>query len=929
MLFDFLTQLNYTLNYTHLKNISLFLFLLFAISSFGQIKRYTVTGKVIDKEKLAVIGASTVLLNPVDSVMMGFGNTNEDGIFTIKNVKPADLVFQVTYIGLGTMQKKLTIGGDVAIIDLGEILMTDDETLLKEVIIKGDFIPIKIKKDTVEYNADAFRVRPNASVEELLKKLPGVEVNDDGSVTAQGEAVQRVTVDGKKFFGNDVTMATKNIPADAVKKVQFIDKKSDKAEFSGISDGTTEKVMNLELKDNKKVGNFGNVYAGYGSDKRYEAGGSFNKFSGGFQLGSVLKLNNVSRNGVSSSEFNALTGSSGGGRGGFGGGNVPSGLSGSSSGQVESATGGLNIYKEFSKKTNLTVSYFLNGLEQSLIEGSNRQNFLGDKTFTSINNTNSLTNNIGHTFNTNFQTKPDSFHRVDIEASYVLRDNENKKTINSENLGANREKINENKQDDARNTEQGNLNVRGTITRRLKKPGRILSLTGNYANNNNEQDYFIQSFRVLTRSRDTLLQNQLSNNGSNNYNLNLEYKEPLGKRNYLGLEIQRRNNKSDQDKEFYDINPLTRIEDLNETLTNLFRNDISYNRATVQYTKDADDFSINVDLGAQRSRLLSNNNRPGFEAIDKSYNYLLPGVRIDWSKYNLRFRYSKSVNEPSSTQLQSIVDNSDPLNVYIGNPGLRPESNHDFNLRYFFFDQFNFRNMFAFVNYRLTTDNIVTAQSINQDLARQSSPLNLGNNHNVSFTLAYGTPIKPLNLKSRFNTRINYTKGLNFINLKENDVTTLGPGFGVELENTNNEVVSVVASYNYTNSQNKYSVNTQNNTTFSVNNLRSNIIVLMGKGFSFTGDINHNIYSKEQFGEENTLTLANVGLAKTFMKDRLTLAFRVDDLLNVGQGINRNATPTYLEEVTTNAIGRYGMLTATYKLNAFSGRPAGPQIMIR
>jgi hypothetical protein len=892
--------------------------------AFGQIKRYNVTGKIIDGTDLPVIGASVVLLNPTDSVMIAFGSSDDAGVFTIKNVKPQKAKFQITYIGFGTISKEIEIGGDKAIFDMGVIKMSDDANLLKEVEIKSEFIPIKIKKDTVEYNADAFRVRPNASVEELLKKLPGVEVADDGTVTAQGETVAKVTVDGKKFFGNDVQMATKNLPADAVKKVQFIDKKSEKAEFSGISDGQTEKVLNLELKDNKKVGTFGDISAGYGTEERYEAGLTLNKFSSGAQIGAIVKLNNQSKQGINFNQYSALTGGSGFSNMGRGG-NPPSIVNfngGSSSGRVESATGGLNIYKEFSKKFNATLSYFLNASDQELIEQVVRQNYLGDQNFTTSTNDTSFNDNNSHNFNLSMQIKADSFHRIDIETSYGLRLSDRVKSLTSLNESTTRTRINENNQKDNSTGDADNFSFRGVFSKRLRKPGRVMTLTTNFANNSNEQVYNILSQSVLLGVRNTLNQNQLSGTGTNNYNINYEYKEPLGKRNYLGLEFQMRNNQTEQDKEFNDIDLLTGQKTLNDILSSLIDNDINYRRATLQYTKDNDNYNINFDLGAQQSVLNSKFSNKNFVPVNNKYFYVLPAFSFNLPKTNLRFRYNKTVDEPSATQLQSIVDNSNPLNIYRGNPNLVPESNHNFSLRYFFFDNFNFRNLFSSLNYRYTTDRIVNAQKFGQNLVRETSPVNVENNQNVSFNVGYGSPLKPLGVKTRINTRFTYNKGINFINGIVNNVTTLSPGGNLELENIKNTVVSLLASYGYNLNRNRYDINTQNNTDFATQVLRSTLLTNLGKGWMIDGDINHNIYSKEQFGDENTLTLANAAVTKNFMKNRLALKVRVEDMFNVGQGINRNATETYLEEVTSNAIGRFFMLSATYKLNAFGGGPA-------
>jgi hypothetical protein len=214
---------------------------------------------------------------------------------------------------------------------------------------------------------------------------------------------------------------------------------------------------------------------------------------------------------------------------------------------------------------------------------------------------------------------------------------------------------------------------------------------------------------------------------------------------------------------------------------------------------------------------------------------------------------------------------------------------------------------------------------------RETTPINVSNNQNISLNLNYGSPIRSLGIKSRVGGRINLNDGINYINGVSNNVKTLTPGFNVELENIKNEVISIVGIYNYNLSRNRYDINTQNNTDFVTQAVRGILVTNFGKGWILDGDITHNIYSKEQFGNENTLTFANAAFTKNLMKNRLSLKFRVEDLFNVGQGLNRNATETYLEESTTNAIGRFFMLSATYKLSAFNGNPAGamPSIMMR
>lgn len=291
-----------------IKALLLTSFILISFAASGQVKKFTVKGTIQDNDKNPLIGASVVLLNPADSVLVSFGTTDENGLFEIKNVKPDSLKIQITYLGYGTIEKIIYVGGENPIVDQGIITLYSADNLLDEVVVKSEYIPIAIKKDTIEYNADAYRVRPNATVEELLKKLPGIEVDASGVITAQGEEIKKVMVDGKKFFGDDPKMATQNLPADAVKKVQVFDKKSEKAEFTGVSDGESEKVLNLELKADKKIGTFGEVMAGYGDKDRFDTKLSFNKFNSKYQFSTLANFNNLSNQGFSFADYNTLMG---------------------------------------------------------------------------------------------------------------------------------------------------------------------------------------------------------------------------------------------------------------------------------------------------------------------------------------------------------------------------------------------------------------------------------------------------------------------------------------------------------------------------------------------------------------------------------------------------------------------------------------------
>lgn len=902
-----------------MKQLFIFLLALGTLTVFSQVHQQNIIGVVKDGNNTPIVGASVVLLNSVDSVLVSFASTELDGSFILKRVKSGEYRFQISYLGYGTIEKMVKVA--IENLNMGVITLTETSNVLEEVKITAEFTPIVIKKDTIEYNADAYRVRPNATVEELLKKLPGIEVDDQGVITAQGEEVKRVTVDGKKFFGDDPKMATKNLPADAIKKVQVFDKKSDRAEFTGISDGETEKTINLELKADKKIGTFGEIAAGIGSKDRFESKFSLNKFNAKYQIASLINFNNVSNQGFSFSDYSALMGQNPFSRGGGNSGLVNSG---NNSGQIKSVTGGLNLYYEFSKKLNVNTNYFITYADQFLIRNTDKENVNGTESFFSYDDAENNSLRKQHNVNLNFQLKPDSFTRMDFESFVRFNFNNSDARTLSGTSNADLFRVADNIQSDVSDSDVQDLSFRLNITRRLKKAGRIVSLNTQYGLAESESDYHIDrsEYDYIASLRERILQEQISRNDNKNFNINAEYKEPLGNKNYVGLVYSLRNYSTDFLKDFYDIDTISSIKTLNNELTANSFNDILYNKYGVNYTKDNDDYSLNANFMFQRSALNWNDGSETLSPLNKKYNYFLPSLNFNWTAKNLRFRYSTSVDEPSANQLQPIVNNSDPLNLYVGNPELRPEYSHSFNIRYNFFDNFNFRNLFAFITFRHTKDKIVNAQAISSNFVRTISPVNTASSQNINLNVSYSTPIRKLTIKSRIFGNMSVNKSFNFINAFQNEVVSTRPRLGLELENLKNKVVSLVVGSEIAYEQNRYSQSTALNTSFTTNRYWSNLLVQFGEGWTLDGNVNHTVYSQERFGEDNTLTFINTSFSKRFYKDRIIAAFRINDILNTGSGITRAIGDTYVEEVYTNAIGRYIMFTVTYKLSAFNPQNA-------
>ncbi|MCB0634469.1 MAG: hypothetical protein KDD15_32270, partial [Lewinella sp.] len=352
-------------------------------------KNFDLKARVIDAEdQTPLVSATVMLLSVQDSALISFGRSEDDGSLGMKRVPNEQAyLLRITYLGYHMKDVLLPFPVNEALLDLGTIKMQTQSALLNEVVVAEEHIPVRINKDTIEYNARAFKTTPNAPVEDLLKKLPGMEVDRDGNIRAQGERVEQVTVDGKEFFGRDPKAATRNLPAEAVDKVQVYDKKSEQAEFSGVDDGSRQKTVNLELKDDFKKGAFGSAEAGYGTEDRFNLKGSLNRFSPKQQFSVIGMGNNINRQGFSFDDYMQFTGAmrrmmSGGGgtmRLTFNSDEMDFPIDfGANTGFTDTWAGGLNYNRDWSKGNELTASYIFSNLDRNTETDTYRENYLSD-----------------------------------------------------------------------------------------------------------------------------------------------------------------------------------------------------------------------------------------------------------------------------------------------------------------------------------------------------------------------------------------------------------------------------------------------------------------------------------------------------------------------------------------------------------------------
>ncbi|MCC7444212.1 MAG: TonB-dependent receptor [Saprospiraceae bacterium] len=902
----------------------LFIIAFIATSILLNAQSYSVKGIIHDKDKLSVIGAVAVVLHPVDSTMVGFSTTDNNGVFKIENLKSGDYLLQLTYIGYGTIQRKISLKPDNQLLDLGIITMMEEGEYLKTVDISAEYIPIKVTKDTLEYNADAFKTQPNAVVEDLLKRLPGVEVESDGSIKVKGEDVKAVTVNGKDFFGGDPKMATKNLPASAVKKVQVFEKKSKTSEFTGINDGNDEMTINLELKKNIQNGLFGNVMGGYGTDDRYESKAMINSFGSETQLSVLGAANNINNTGIDVSDYAAMQGSSGGrgmGMGRFNSSGLPLSFGQSNTGESKAITAGLNLNQNLSSKNRLTFSYYLTQSKTDLKQSTLTNSFLPSGTLISNNAYNSVGKNINHFFNTNIELKLDSTTEATIKGGLNIQNGYSNLGQLDTTFNFSRLLVNLNDQLKNNDNDGNNYNLSLSLRKKLNKPGRTVSLDG--ALGASEKENFnrllskVYGSNLIFNDSLSVFQDQNQNSGNSNYSFGLNYTEPLSDNVFLIANASRKNNKADQIKEFLDLNPddLDAPGILNDILSRTFDNSFIYNTGGINVRLNKTNYAATVGVDYQNSNL---DGVPSIgEKVNRTFNNFLPKATLDLDKLHIRMNYSTSVREPSVDQLQPILDNTDPLRPYQGNPNLVPEYRHNLRIGYHFFDQFNFRGIFANVRMGYTKNKISTATVLDPVTFIQSqTPVNTKDEKTVNASLNFTTPVNAIGAKFRTGINSSLISGINFINGIANDIDRWSNGLNVIVENKSKKDWDGSVSGRWSFNNNIYKNNSAQNTNFLNQTYNASLIWYAGKGWTVDTNMDYYIYAGGSFGGTTDVKLWQASVAKSFMNNKLTAKLRAFDILNQNQGVNRIVSETQIAESISNTIGRYLMLNLTYSLNS-------------
>ena len=874
----------------------------------------TVEGVVADSTGAALSGATVVVLQEADSALVRFGITRADGAFKIARIPPGSYLLQVSFVGYVPQSRSITM--KEAPLDVGQIRLAPALLPMNELVISAEHIPMVIKRDTIEYNAAAFRVRPNANVEELLRKLPGVEVEQDGTIKAQGETVENVLVDGKEFFGNDPTVATRNLPADAVDRVQVYDKRSDAAEFTGVDDGEEEMTINLALKEDRRQGYFGNITNGLGDPMRYESRAGINRFSPETQLSVISNLNNINQQSFGMQEYVQFMGGiqslMSGGRLMMEG--VPIGQD-AGAGFSTTLSGGVNFNHDFTKKTSLRSSYLGYYLDNDQDRDLRQQQLVGGPTAALSNRIiDQESRLLSHRLNVNLKHVVGEGHDVQLRSNLQVSGND---------LGSlsNRETFREDAlQNDSRadfSSDGEALHGDATLTyRRRLAPGRTIAATlsssiddRNTSGKLRAINRFYEEGNILTTEEIDQLQEQLGNTRTHSERLN--YTEPVGRRQLFRFSLEHRTVLEDQER------------DISAPISSTgFSRTYRYYTGGIDFRRSADPTTVRVGIDVQQADLYGRV-RGAADAIDRGYLRLLPSASISHSYSegrDLELRYEASTREPSMRDLQPFEDNSDPLNVYVGNPNLRPEYVHSGTLRYLLFDRFSFVNFLALLRASYTFDRIVGVRTIDDNLRQTLSRTNADGDWAMNGSLSFGAPVRPLGIRANISTRSSYNRGVEFVNGGRNDANLLRSTWDIRIENRDKDRLDASIGARYTFNDVRYSVNSSLNQSYVNRTFYSEVTYEIGRGWRIGSEFEVRLYTEAVFGSARRVPLWHAELSRIVMSDRVEIKLAARDLLNQNLGVSYNNTSAYIEEERIATLGRYVMLQVVYSLSRLGPR---------
>lgn len=907
------------------KCLLMLLMILFSPMAFAQQSGVNVTGSVVEQGSDTPIEQATVrLLNVKDSAMVRGVVSARNGSFTLKNVKKGSYLLHITFIGYDPLYQPLQITGKKNPVNVGKLELSDGAIELGEAVVIGKAPEVTVRNDTVEYNADSYKVTEGSVLEDLLKKMPGVEVDSEGKITVNGKEVKKVMVDGKEFFSDDPKVASKNLPAKMIDKLQVLDKKSDMAQMTGFDDGEEETVINLTVKPGMKQGWFGNAYGGYGSKDRYEGNAMVNRFVNNDQItfmGGANNTNNMGFSDLASTMFSGM-GGGGGRRGGFGAG----------SGITSSGNAGLNFSKEFKPdKLTLGGNTRYSHSDNDARSKSDRQNILpGDSS--SYDNSEAMSRTKSDNFGVDFRLewKPDTMTQLIFRPSFSFSHSMNDNFSDATTLDNERDTVNTNKSSNYSESNGYNLNASIDFSRKLNNKGRVFSATLSGGNSDSYSDGMNRSDIVYFNQTDALKnsiidQRSRYDNKGFNYRAYVSWVEPIGHNNFIQATYSISQRKQEALKNVYNQDADGIYNILDSAYSQSYRNNFISQRASLSFKSQRAKFNYTIGLNLDPSYSSSENfvGDTTLSKITRKVVNLSPMAQFNYmfdKRTNLRIMYNGRTSQPSMTQLQPVADISDPTNITIGNPDLNPRYTNNVFIRFQQFTPEKQRAFMIMANGSYIINDIVSYTSYNQETGVKTTTYkNVNGNYSGNVRMMLNTPLKNKKFSINSMTMASFANSNGYINEEKNTNRNLilSERGGIDFRSSYLDLgVNGNIRYNAT-SNSLQKENNQNTFNYGAGGYTT---IYLPLDFKIESDVNWSTNSGYGDGFKQNEVLWNASASKSFLKNNQgTLRFKIYDILQQRSNISRSVTASYIQDSEYNTLGSYFMVHFIYRFSIFKG----------
>lgn len=884
-----------------------------------QAQTFTIKGKVLEAGKAVPIPYANILLLRVTDSTQVTGTISEvDGEFALSSVKEGTYLFKIQYLGYEAFFKTLNLRTDL---DLGALSLKEEARALSEVVIAASRAAGAQKRDTTLYNADAFRTMKDASAQVLIEKLPGV-VSDGGILQAQGENIAQILVDGKPFFGTDVRAALQNLPAEVIQSIEIFDQKSEKSQVSGFDDGERLKTINIITKANRRKGQFGKTTAGYGTEDRYLLGASINAFDEDQRITFTGLANNVNQLSYSSDANTQTEGRP-------------------QEGIVTTSLLGMNYSDLWGKKIKLTGNYGYTKNENLGLVNRVRDFVTADQSDVSyLENSRDVRISQRHEANLRLEYNPNEKNKI----LYIPRLEANVETENSSFFGQTKNgssPINEVDNQRTGTYKEVDFFNRLIYSRKFDKPGRSITwrsvLHQGFDRDISDRLANTTYYQAGGNRTEVLAQQTVRERIGTRWESGISYTEKIGKAGQLELEYEIGNRANDSDTRVLNVNR----EDfeqgsttLDSLLTNVFVSDYLTQEMELGYQFSSEKFKFQTELKYQNAKLDNSQEFPEAFALQRRFSAVLPTMRMEFifsPTTNIQIDYDTETAEPQIRQLQPVLDNSNPLQFRTGNPDLDQSYSNEVRLRFrsqnpdtdrswFLFTSSTFTNRFISNSTLIAKETQVLPEGITLQKGSQLiKPVNLDGFWEVRSWASYGMPIGLIKSKLNINAGAGLTRRPGQINDVIGFITSQRLSTGISLASSISENLDFNLSSRSSFNGVENTLNTNGNSQFFQQRFRVNFNWVFWKGIIYRLDLNHQINTGLNAGFNTNFSLVNMSLGKkVFKNQRGEVSLMVYDLLNQNANIRRSITETFIEDIQTNVLQQYFMLSFTYNLRRFS-----------